>query len=289
MTTQPVIVEAAINGITQRVANPHVPLSPEEIAADALACFDAGASVVHNHIDRFGGTPAEAAERYLEGWRPVLDARPEALLYPTIHFDDGISYEHLVPLGESGLLRLGIVDPGSVNLGGVDGDGVPAGGLVYGNSFDTIARAFELCDQHRLGPNMAIYEPGFLRTALAWWQAGRMPRGAMLKLYFGTDDGYMGAPFGLPPTATALEAYLEVLGDCDLPWAVSIVKGDLCRSDLALMALERGGHLHVGLEFFGGDRQPTNVELVEEAVALCAEVGRPVATLSEAAAILDLP
>jgi uncharacterized protein (DUF849 family) len=58
---------------------------------------------------------------------------------------------------------------------------------------------------------------------------------------------------------------------------------------VARAALERGAHLHVGLEDFAGDRTPTNVELVREAVALCADVGRPVATCAEAAAILDLP
>ena len=60
-------------------------------------------------------------------------------------------------------------------------------------------------------------------------------------------------------------------------------------SAIAPLALAAGGHVHVGLEFFGGDRQPTNTELVTEAAALCAEAGRPVATCDEAAGILGLP
>lgn len=54
-------------------------------------------------------------------------------------------------------------------------------------------------------------------------------------------------------------------------------------------SVELGGHLHLGLEFFAGDRTPTNAELVAEAVAVCDRLGAPVATSSEAAAILGLP
>jgi uncharacterized protein (DUF849 family) len=288
-TERPVIIEAAINGVTTRDRNPHVPQEPDEIAQDALECIHAGAAIIHHHIDLVGISEAEAAERYLEAWRPVLRERPDALIYPTIHTGPPLSYEHQIFLARSGLARIGLVDPGSLNLGGTGHDGVPAGGFVYSNSFDTIARAFQICAEHRLGPNMAIYEPGFLRTVMAWWRAGRLSSGAMIKLYFSADVGYLGAPFGLPPTVTGLDAYLEILGDAHLPWAISLVGGDLVASKLARVALERGGHLHVGIEFYGGDRQPTNVELVTEGVKLCSDMGFSPATPDEAAFILRLP
>jgi 3-keto-5-aminohexanoate cleavage enzyme len=288
VSSNAVIIEAAINGVTTKDTNPHVPREPGEIAADALASIAAGAAIIHNHIDRVGLSEEDAAARYLEGWRPILAERPDALMYPTVHIGSPISYEHLVPLAVSGVLRLGIVDPGSVNLGGVDEDGVPTGGFVYANSYDVISRAFEICRDQALGPSLAIYEPGFLRTTLAWWRSGRLPLGTMLKLYFATDLGYLGAPFGLPPTPVALAAYLELLDGCDLPWAVSVVGGDVISSEIALPALEAGGHLHLGLEFFKGERTPTNPELVAEAVALCAKSGRPVATPDQAAEILGL-
>jgi uncharacterized protein (DUF849 family) len=289
VSASPVIIEAAINGVTSKERNPNVPRTPEEISVDALACIEAGAAVVHNHIDRAGITEGEAAERYLEGWRPVLAERPDALLYPTVHFGRSISYEHLVPLAESGLLRIGLTDPGSVNLGSVDDQGVPVGAFVYANSFESVARAFRICASHRLGPSLAIYEPGFLRTTMAWWRADRLPQGAMVKLYFSTDRGLLGAPFGLPPTVTALDAYLEILDGSDLPWAVSVVGGDVADSEIAPIALQRGGHLHLGLEFYGGPDTPTNVELVDRAVALCRAAGRPIATPVQAARILQLP
>jgi len=285
----PVIIECAVNGTRTKVDHPTVPITPEEVTADARACLDAGAAIVHHHVDRFGVGVDEAVERYLEAWRPLWAERPDALVYPTVHFGtDGISYAHLAPLAEHGL-RIGLCDPGSVNLGPVDDDGVPLGGFVYTNSFTTIDAALRACTDHHLGPALAIYEPGFLRATLAWWRAGRLPRGSMIKLYLATERGYLGAPFGLPPTRTSLDAYLELLDGCDVPWAVSVVGGDLVASDVARYALERGGHLHLGLEFFAGDRSPTNTALVEEAVELCESVGRPVATPDEAAALLDLP
>ena len=191
--TDPVIIEAAINGVTSKQQNPHTPREPGEIADDALRCLAAGAAIVHNHIDMFMVEGEVAADRYLEAWRPVLADRPDALLYPTTNAGPEVegAYAHITPLAKSGLMRLSISDPGSVNLGGLGEDGLPAAGFVYANSFDDIRHQLELCERHHLGPSMAIFEPGFLRTALAWWKAKRLPAGAMFKLYFGGEDGYL--------------------------------------------------------------------------------------------------
>jgi uncharacterized protein (DUF849 family) len=44
-----VIVEVAVNGATPRSVNPHVPLTPSEVADEMLACIARGASIVHDH------------------------------------------------------------------------------------------------------------------------------------------------------------------------------------------------------------------------------------------------
>lgn len=285
----PVIIEAAINGATTKATNPNVPRSVDEVAEDALAAIDAGAAIVHAHCDPMGGPDDEVAERYLASFRLVWKERPDALLYPTINAYEGrLSFGHLRPMAAEGL-RVGLLDPGSVNLGSRDADGLPVGAFVYANSFDRIKEVFALHDELRLGPSLAIYEPGFLYTTMEYWKAGRLPAGTMVKFYLSTERGLSGAPFGLPPTRAGLDAYLDLLGDAPIPWAVSVVGGDLGRSEVADLALTRGGHLHLGLEFYGGDRQPTNVELVREAVARCEHAERPVATCTEAAAILGLP
>jgi uncharacterized protein (DUF849 family) len=293
----PVIIEAAINGATPKARNAHVPLAPDEIAADALRCMAAGAAIVHNHIDDFSLSGAAAAARYLAGWRPVVRERPDAILYATVAIGGSIAerFAHHTVLAESGLMRMGVFDPGSVNLGAAGDDGLPGPmQFVYENNYADIRYVADLLAACRLGPSVSIFEPGFLRTALVYHRAGKLPRGAFIKLYFGGDQGYLGGPptgvtFGLPPTAKALDAYLEMLNGCDLPWAVAVIGGDVVASGLARLALERGGHVRVGLEDHAGPRTPANVELVEEVVALARAAGRPLATPADAARLLALP
>lgn len=289
MDRGPVIIEAAINGNRTKEHNPHTPRSHAELVDDTLATIAAGAAIIHNHGSVFGD-PQEVADDYLAGWRPVFAERPDALLYPTANFTPhGLDFEHLRLLADTGLMKVTPLDPGSTNIGGLDADGVPAAGIVYANSYDSIRSQMLQASEDRVGPSLAIYEPGFLHTAVMHWRAGRLPQGSMVKLYLSTQQGYMGAPFGLPASRSGLDMYLEILGDCTVPWAVSVVGGDVVASGLAQYALERGGHLHLGIEFFAGDRTPTNAELVSEAVALCERMDLAVATPDEAATILDLP
>ena len=295
-----VIIETAINGATQPARNPHVPVDTAQIAAEALACFAAGASIVHTHtpLSDFSLPPAEAALRYLESYQPILVARPDALLYPTIGAGTAMAarLEHIRILAAAGAIRIGLMDPGSMILGWADPDGMPSKqSFMYLNTFADMEVAIAQATELQLGLSLAIYEPGFLRNALVYWRLGKLPPGAMLKFYFGGDAGYMGigsgVTFGLPPTAKALEAYLEMLetAGCDLPWSVAVMGGDLFATPVARLALERGGHLHTGLEDHLGADHPTNEELTLQAVALCHEVGRPVASCAEAARILGLP
>jgi uncharacterized protein (DUF849 family) len=286
------IIEAAVNGVTTKRRNPNVPRSVDEIVESGLACIEAGAAIVHNHNDDgvISFNPRHATEPYVAAWRAIYERHPDALLYPTMggggpHTNVEERYAHMVDLGESGMTRLGLIDPGTLNLGGLDDDGVPsATEIIYQNTFRDVRYMVSCCEKYGLAPSVSIFEPGFLRLALAYHAAGRLPKGALIKLYFGA-----GTPgFGLPPTVPSLEAYLALLEGTGLPWSVAALGGDIVTSGLAAEAIKRGGHVRVGLEDYSGPRQPRNEELVAEVVGLSEAAGRPVASFTEAATILGV-
>ena len=199
-------------------------------------------------------------------------------------------YGHHEHLASARAIRQGVLDTGSVNLGAMGPDGLPLPiDYVYVNSPEDIRHALEVCRRHRLGPSIAIFEPGFLRVVLAAERAGALPDGALVKLYF-SKSGYLGGGepmFSPPPIAEALEMYLAMLRGSSLPWAVAVLGGSLFETPLARMAVERGGHLRVGLEDDPG--AVDNVTEVERARRLAEEHGRPLASQSEAEALLGLP
>ncbi len=291
----PLIIEAALNGATPKSRNPNVPVSPAELASEALAAMEAGAAIVHTHIERMDMTGDAAVDRYMAAYAPVLAARPDAILWGTVATGPDVEarFGHYRGLARAGV-RMGAFDPGSVNLGTHGPDDLPGASVLYATTYRDIAWLADLHEAEKLGPAIAIYEPGWLRTTLAYEQADRLPAGTFVKLYFGgrynfLDGKRSNVTFGLPPTEKALDAYLEMLEGSSLPWAVAAIGDCVVDTGLAKLAIERGGHVRVGLEDFGGERQPGNLELIAEVVALAKQAGRAVATPEQAAKILGLP
>ena len=289
----PLIIEASLNGQTTKSRNPNVPYGDEEIVEQALACMEAGAAMIHNHTEDpvVGGPGWLDYENYASAWRKLLAVRPDAILTPTMPLAvDGVSVEqrfsHITAMAEEGLITQGLCDPGSINYAGLDNEGLFADStIVYRNDMHDSRYYVEACRALNVGLSISIFEAGFIKFIMAYHRAGKLPPGAMLKFYFGSED----MCFGLLPTATSLDAYLEMIEGSDIPWLVSSFGDDCVACGIAEAAIKRGGHVQVGLEPYGGPRTPTNVELVEEVVALAKHYDRPLATPEEAAKILNFP
>jgi 3-keto-5-aminohexanoate cleavage enzyme len=106
----------------------------------------------------------------------------------------------------------------------------------------------------------------------------------MVKLYFGSE-----LEFGLRPTVTALEAYLELLEPSGLRWSVAVLGGDVVECGMAELAIRHGGHVRVGLEDYAGPGEPSNLDLLRAAVALISGLGHAPASIAQARQILGVP
>ncbi|HZM34719.1 MAG TPA: 3-keto-5-aminohexanoate cleavage protein [Burkholderiales bacterium] len=264
-------LEVALNGAWGKGLQPQIPMRVDDIVAQGVACAAEGAAIVHVHAyDAESGRQHDDADTYariIEGIR----SRADCIVYPTIPVGgDTMSAEQrfraIEALARRGLLEWAVVDPGSVNLDS----------FVYVNPDEHVRHGLGLAAQHRFHPGYAIYEPGFVRLgALRAREAGPVPQ-PIYRFMFSE-----GLPFGFPPALYALEAYLRLLGDSapGAPWMVAGLSVDVL--PLVRAAIERGGHVRVGLEDAPLGSARSNVEWTIAARRAIEEAGGRLASSAE--------
>lgn len=275
---EPLILEVAVNGGTQRREHPRVPLSPEEIVADARACAAEGASVIHVHGRKPDGAWAfDEADAHREAFRAP---RGNGLVvYPSMMFtrdDPAARFRHVDQLASEGLLDWAPVDTGTTVLIPCREARLGTRGFVYDNPVADSRHALSLCVKHRLAPSVAAYEPHFIRQLLLLLPEYPSIRPAVVRFMFGGDR----LPFGFPADPVFVDTYVHLLGDSGLPWMATCYGGDVL--PIAEHVIRRGGHLRVGLEDDASDPARGNVERVREVAAVARRLGRRLATPDEA-------
>jgi len=299
VTDTPVILECAVNGSTTKAINPLAPETVEEITAEIIKSFDAGATIVHCHSNQPNEDPNVAAEAYAEIFRPVWKKHPHAILYATANFDPKIYNRdrrawtgdvqcgHQRILAEAGLANMVLFDTGVVPLAGYDDKGKPAPESAffwYGFWPDDWQVIMDTCNDLGTGTSISVFEPGWMKNVIAMVKAGTLPRGSKLNIYFAMDN-FAGLA---PPIPEALELYLKMIEGLDLNWTVGYIGAkSVMDTPLARMSLERGGSFRVGLEDWPNGT--SNVEQIKRAKEIINAVGRPVVTGADAIKYLDIP
>lgn len=285
-----VMIEAAINGNAMRKLNPHIPYSPEEIAADAIATCKAGAALVHFHVrDPETGKWVQDVPYYSEVYRRARRGC-EALMWPTFPFGDDPAkrFSHFIELSKDAATKpdLGAGDMGSVNLVAYDpaSKKVQNENFVYCNSYETIRYFLTKSRELGLRPTLQIFDASFLRAALVFLDQGILTEPLLLKFYLGGPE----LPFGLPPTLKSLEAYLEMIKDVRVNWFAATLGGD--NVPLVPVIVSLGGHVRIGLEDYqyARDGQWSNPQITERAASIIRAMGHEVATPDEARKILEV-
>lgn len=284
-------LEAAINGPWSRDYQPGIPVTADEIVADALAAAGAGAAILHFHA--YDPVTKRQRDDY-EIYAPIIQRirdKVDVICYPTIPFAGSVDAPRpLAPeqrfgavekLLKAGLIEWAVVDPGSTNLTHYAGVSEGRTGFVYANPEAHIRYGLGLAQKHGINPSYAIYEPGFMRLGAALHADYPGAPRPIYRLMFSDQIA-----FGFPPTDWALEAYMKLL-DREAPgshWMIAGLGVDV--EPLMDVTIAGGGHIRVGLEdaHFGCNRD--NRTLVERAAARIEAGGKHVAGVAEIRAAL---
>lgn len=288
------IIEARINEFMMRErGNPHVPYSPDEITADAIACRKAGAAVLHFHARKRDGRPDHATATYAEIVRSIrqsndilvhptlgdvtLDAGPEKRLEHILEMmKDPASGPHMAP-ADMGSLNVDVYNPQARRF--------ETNERVYKNSTQTLAYFCENMRRVGVKPYLSCWNIGFTRYAAAFMDMGLIDQPAYVGFIL-TDNSFLG---GHPGTLKGLQAHLDFLpADKRVVWTVVNYGGNLLTLAGAIIAL--GGHISIGIGDYTYPElgHPTNADLVRRIVQIAQDVGREVATPEEAKLILGI-
>lgn len=287
------IIEVRMNEAARKEANPHVPYTPDEIVADALACAEAGAAIVHFHARNADGSESNSVDDYrriVSGIR----AKSDVLIHPTLgQFFGGAGPDqriaHIEALAEEGLAPdMAPLDTGSNNIDMFDWQAKEfvGEGQVYVNTAANLRYMAGRLREWGVRPQLCSWSIPNLRLAGAFLAAGLVPAPAFVTLVLSGERGIMGHP----ATEAGLRAYLDCMPneapEQTIEW--SALCGGREIFNLLPMILREGGHVSAGLgdTTYSSLGQPSNADVVRAIAAIARDAGREIATPEEARAML---
>ncbi|MSP42622.1 MAG: 3-keto-5-aminohexanoate cleavage protein [Alphaproteobacteria bacterium] len=288
------IIEARVNEYAMRRHNRHVPWTSEEIARDAAACREAGASIVHFHAREENGAPCHDAARYAETIARVHDVC-DLLVHPTLGANTlSASKEgrlaHVLAMARDKRTRpdFAPMDMGSTNIDAFDpvARRFVTTDQMYLNSTDTLMYFAKEISVAGLKPAAVVWNLTYLRQAMLFHEMGLLDDPVYLGLTL--TEGKIHA--GHPATEAGLDAFLNNMPKTvPIIWTVYNYGGSLLT--LADKIIASGGHVAVGL----GDHpytelgEPENAAVISKFADIARKHGRGVASPAEARKILRMP
>ncbi|MBI5525413.1 MAG: 3-keto-5-aminohexanoate cleavage protein [Deltaproteobacteria bacterium] len=266
---EPLIITCAMVGAeTGRKDTPYLPITASEIGEEAKRVREAGASMVHLHVRRDDGTPTQDREVFAAAIAEIRK-RTDIIVQTSTGGAVGMTGdERCQPLS----LRpeMCTLTTGTCNFGGD----------VFSNPRDLLVRIAELARENGVVPEIEVFDAGFIDNARWLEKKGLI-----------SFPAHFDFVLGVPGALGADEAVLDFLISRLPPgctWSVAGV--GRAEFPMAALAIERGGHVRVGLEdniwLEKGVLAKGNAELVAKVAAMAAGAKRPLADPATARAIL---
>lgn len=267
----PVVITVGPNGgMTTREMTPHVPTSPEEIAADVVAAHARGASVASLHFRDAQHRPTadvEIARRtigLIEEQCPIL-VQVSSGVSADATFEERLALMELRP-------RMATLSPCSMSFGPGE----------FRNPPEFVRRLAGRMGELGIKPEIEIYDTGHVQAALQLAEDGLLET----PLQFGIVMGVRG---GMAPTIDNLVHTVRALPPGSVWQAIAIGRFNV---DLAAVSMVMGGNVRTGLEdniyLRRGELAPDNAALVDRIANIAASLEKPIATVEQAEAALGL-
>ena len=275
--TTPVVINLALTGmVARRTVNPEVPITPEEIAADAARCHAAGARVFHIHARREDEEPTYEREIFADIIRRIRARIDGAVICVTT---SGRLYGAFEQRSDS--LQLdGDLKPdlASLTLGSLN---FPNQASV--NEPAMIQRLAGAMRERGIVPELEIFDFGMLDYAHYLIGRKLLAPPFVFNLLLGSLGTSAATGINLAMMVQRLPA--------DSFWSAAGI--GRFQFSMNALGLSLGGHVRTGLEdnlYLDAEKRlpASNLTLVERAVRVAAALGRPVPTTEETRRLLGL-
>ena len=265
-----IITVAAVGAELTREQQPNLPVTADELAADAAACEKAGASIYHLHVRDASGAPTMDVGVFRAAHDAIKDGSELIVQFTTGGAVGDDLSARMKPLE----LRpeMATLTTGTVNFGDE----------VFLNDLPLVRRIYERELELGVGPEFEIFDSGMIGNALRLVDEMEADH----HLHF---DFVLGVPGAMPAwddSVPFLAAHLPT----DATWsATGIGRAHL---GVTAQAIELGGHVRTGFEdvryFEPGQPATSNSQLIERVAEMARAGGREVASPSLAREILGL-
>lgn len=273
---QPLIICAAVTGgALARAKTPHHPVTPQAVADDAVACWRAGAAIVHIHARLADETTSSDIAAYRDTVDRIRATGCDAVLSLSAGDDGGhANHEQRLRVAEVGE-ELVSLDLGPINLGA----------RLYDNRPSYLREMAVRMQKLGVKPEIDVLDTGHLDMLAAFVKEGLVKPPYHVQLVFGV-------PGGIPLDVRMLPILVSRLPP-ESEWSVSCQTSDFetfLRFQMA--AFTDGGHVRTGMEDHvyvrPGELARNNAEMVEQWSATARTFGRPVATPAAARRMLGI-
>jgi 3-keto-5-aminohexanoate cleavage enzyme len=281
------VITCALNGVLTDPVQHHVPVTPEEMAAEAKAAYDQGASVMHIHLRR-----QEPGKGRISSWDPQLskdvqDAIRDACPHVIINHTTGVigpDYQGALDCVTATRPEIAACNAGSLNYLKVKADGSWAWPpLLFDNPVSKVQAFIEAIVEAGALPEFECFDVGIVRCVEMYRDVGMY--GGPLEYNF-----VMGVESGMPANPDLLPILIGLMVPKSNWQVTAIGRADIWQ--LHQRCAELGGFLRTGLEdsFYlpDGAKATSNAQMIA-AIAKCARnAGREVASPQEARALMKL-